>query len=531
MKKKEKRYSAYYTQDKHDYVKSLVDQGESVTTSVTKMCEEFNIPFNENVNRNYRKRFQPKVIKSEEQSDELQTAKLKQYDSSKKRFIVTWGQTQTPIHEQFLTNLEAYANHIDASIHVIAGTYKNPTSLESSKAQKKKNKDTTNWHPRLRPYLDAKRQKIHEYLCILSDVKVPPTASTPLSGFNGITALESCIIGHPRVHFKSLPVMDGYPNKLLLTTGAITLENYTDSKAGAKGSFHHTLGAVIIELDGDIFHVRQIQCDSEGTFCDLLFELRDGKVGTYLDKSGCPAIIFGDLHTGQHCQVSLDVALTLARDMMCERVILHDIFDGKSISHHEANNPFVLLESEKNDLLDLEAEIERMVGFIKDNDDLNYVVVRSNHDDFLDRWLINTDWRKQANKSAYLYYAMVLSSGKAPKGVIPYVLESRCKNVIGLGINDSYRVMNWELSIHGHLGSNGSRGSAIQFKQLNTKNITGHTHTPTREDGHLSVGTLTKLRIGYNNGASAWLNTCVVIYPTGKASHINIIKGKYTNLY
>jgi len=84
--------------------------------------------------------------------------------------------------------------------------------------------------------------------------------------------------------------------------------------------------------------------------------------------------------------------------------------------------------------------------------------------------------------------------------------------------------------VHGHIGANGSRGGVIQFKNLNTKNITGHTHSPCREDGHSSVGTLTHLRVGYNKGASSWMNTNVVIYPNGKSQHVHIINNKYTTL-
>ena len=39
-----------------------------------------------------------------------------------------------------------------------------------------------------------------------------------------------------------------YLPKMMMTTGSCTVKNYTDSKAGKKGEFHHTLGFVIIEI-------------------------------------------------------------------------------------------------------------------------------------------------------------------------------------------------------------------------------------------------------------------------------------------
>jgi hypothetical protein len=117
------------------------------------------------------------------------------------------------------------------------------------------------------------------------------------------------------------------------------------------------------------------------------------------------------------------------------------------------------------------------------------------------------------------------------KGVIPLYLKTLgVTNAFCLGIDDSLRVMDWELGVHGHIGANGSRGSAMQYAQMNTKNITGHTHSPLRLDGHLCVGTLTHLRVGYNKGLSSWMNTNAVIHPNGKAQLINIVNGKYTTL-
>lgn len=519
----------YYGEEQKNYVISLVkDQGISALQATRAMCEHFNLVCKETVERNYRSiisKLKPDKIEDEE----FKRAQSRQFDDSKQRFIVSWAQSETPIHEQFLKNIEAYAEFIEAEIHIICGKYKNPTSLEASKREEKKDKNKNYWDAKLFPYLSANRQNIHKYLTILGDLKISPTASTPLSGLNGVTALESCILGHPRVHLKSLPVLDGYPNKLLVSTGAITLPNYTDTKAGKKGDFHHALGFVIVELDGEDFHIRQVQCNSEGMFYDLIYKVEDGK--TSISNDTYPAIVLGDIHYGDHSPEDLKLSLGMARTFKAENVVLHDIFDGKSTNHHEINNPFRQLENEQTGRGDLKKEIENIISFVQENEDLNFVVVRSNHDDFLDRWLINSDWRKQPNRAEFLRLAGILASGNAVKGAIPHELDANCSNVVTLGINDSYRVCGWELGIHGHLGANGSRGGIIQYKGLNTKTITGHVHTPQREDGSLSVGMLTNFRLGYNNSLSSWMRGNAIVYPTGKASHIHITNNKYTTLY
>lgn len=520
-----------HTKKEINFVKNLVkNKNMSVTGATKKMCEEFNLTYNETMGRNFRRIMQKagvtENVKTIEDTPEFKKAKTREFDHSKQRFLISWCQNETEVKEMLITNMEALAEKIDGSIHIIAGRYKNPTSIEANK-KIKQSETKFNWHKRVIPYLDANRHRIHEFLTILSDIKTQPTASTPLSGFNGITGLESCIIGHPRVQMKSLPVLEGYPSKLLLTTGSVSVENYTDTKAGKKGEFHHQLGFVIVELDEDIFHVRQVTADKDGNFYDLFHKVENGVVS---EINSCKAMVFGDLHVGDDDKEAVDVSFELASRINPEKIILHDVFNGTSVNHHEQKDPFKLLEREEAGQLSLKKEIKQLKNWFSEHDGYEYIVVRSNHDDFLDRWLQNDDWRKSRNKMEYLKYANILAKGKAPKGIIPYVLEKSFPNVRALGIDDAYRIAGWELSLHGHLGANGAKGTAMQFKTLNTKSITAHTHSPSREDGHVCVGTLTYLRMGFNKGMSSWLQSNVIIHDNGKAQHVNIIKGKYTTL-
>jgi len=516
-----------YTKECISRLEELLREGFTITKASEIVCDEFEIKYTDNVRRAFSLRLEKSGVTDNTKDSELEDtdvfkeAKARVYDSSKQKFIISWAQSETEIHESFLTNIEEYAKLLDASIHIVAGRYKNPTSLKTNKHTQDKEKDLHNtWHKRVIPYLDAARHKIHPHLCVLSDVKVQPTASTPLSGFNGLTGLESCIIGHPRVHLKSLPILDGYPHKLLLTTGSVTLENYTDTKVGKKGEFHHTLGFVVVELEGSIFHVRQVTADEDGSFYDLQYFVDNGEVHNH---SGAEAIIFGDLHLGETNEEVLKASFRLADFLNCKQIILHDTFNGHSISHHERNQPFLLLKREKDGSDSLLRELSEMVDFFNEYLDYDFVYVRSNHCEFLDRFLNDVDWRKSNNKATYLELANMLANDTYGKGVIPMYLKDRCNNVYCLGIDESYRIMDIECGMHGHKGANGSRGGVMQFKNMNTKNITGHTHTPCREDGHSSVGTLTHLRVGYNSGPSSWMNSNIIIYPNGKHQHVHLI--------
>ena len=515
----------------------LVQEGNNITKSTQIACESNGIPYSDTARRSVSRQLETRGLTDNttdaelEHTDVFKDAKNKVLDQSKTRFIVSWAQSETDIHEQFLENMEAYANHIDAEISIIAGRYKNPTTVNSDKNTKDKEKDLSNtWHERVIPYLDAARHKIHPNLCILSDVKVQPTASTPLSGLNGLTGLESCIIGHPRVHLKSLPILDGYPHKLLVTTGSVTVDNYTDTKSGKKGEFHHTLGFVVVELDGDVFHIRQVTADDDGSFYDLMYHVYDGTINDHT-VMGALAVVFGDLHLGETNNDVLKVSFDMADALGSTKIVLHDVFNGHSISHHERNMPFTLMNRERDGSDDLLSELQEMTEFFDKYSDYDFVMVRSNHDEFLDRWLNDVDWRKMNNKYAYLKLANSLSDDTLGKGIIPLFLdEQHVDNVYCLGIDESYRIADIECGMHGHKGANGSRGGVMQFKNMNTKNITGHTHTPCREDGHSSVGTLTHLRVGYNVGMSSWMNSNIVIYPNGKHQHVHIINNRYTTL-
>lgn len=518
-----------YSKEFKAYIEEALTNGHSITQASKQACIEFGVPYEDHVRRSMSRHLERKGLtdsKELPESDMFLEAQKRELDKTKQRFIVSWCQSDTAIHEQFMDNIEAYAREIDAEISIIAGRYKNPTSLNSSKRVKEK-EERNSWSPRIEKYLDANRHKVHKHLCILSDLKIQPTASTPLSGINGLTGLESCVVGHPRIHLKSLPILDGYPHKLLVTTGAISLQNYTDTKSGKKGEFHHTLGFVIIELDDNDFHIRQVTADDDGSFYDLHYNV----VGGSIRETAKTVMVFGDLHLGETNDDVLDVSFRMAEDLNCEDIILHDVFNGHSISHHERNQPFQLMSREDDGSGDLMIELNNMASFFDRYSDFNFVMVRSNHDEFLDRWLNDVDWRKTTNKSTYLELAHILKNDTIGKGIIPAVLNKfGVTNVNCLGINDSFRVENIECGVHGHIGANGSRGGVIQFKNLNTKNITGHTHSPCREDGHSSVGTLTHLRVGYNKGASSWMNTNVVIYPNGKSQHVHIINNKYTTL-
>jgi hypothetical protein len=461
-----------------------------------------------------------------EDSPQLKIAQARAHNKKTKRFIITWAQNNTPVHLTFMNNVKAYADFINADIHVIAGRYKNPTSVWTNTQEYEEK-----WADEILEYLDANRHDIHKYVSIMSDVKIQPTAVNPMTGMEGLSGINSCVFGSPKVQLEMIPVLEGNSPKMMVTTGACTIKNYTDSKSGKKGEFHHTLGFVIVEIkNSEIFFMRQVTATQDGSFSDLFYCVKNQEVNKVFNIS---AIVLGDLHVGSHDKKVLDKTLELISDLMPSHVVLHDVFDGKSISHHEEKDPFLQYQKELDGTNSLKNEISSVLECLKLFEKYNTVIVRSNHDDFIDRWLKNTDWRKTItpkNSLEYMQYSSAILSGEAPNGIIPWIINKHYPNFITLGRSDSYIVNGWELGQHGDIGSNGSRGSLQQFRKLNNKIIVGHYHSPGRKDGALSVGTSTHLRVGYNIGASAWLQSHIIIHTDSQAQHINFIKGEYTTL-
>lgn len=487
------------------------------------ICEKYQLPLPKSLSRKIRVWMNELGLtnssKPTEDSEIFQKAVKKNHNRSSEYYIITSAQNATKIHAKFWDNIKAYSKFLNAEIEVIPIRYKNPTSNFQDLPHDW-------WDDKIVEYLIANRHKLHKYLTVCADLKTQPTACTPLSGIEGLTKEDSCIIGHPRQHFLTVPTLDKQEDKFLLSTGSVTVENYTDSKSGKKGEFHHTFGFIIVEIkDEQTYYIRQVSANKNGSFYDLDYFINDSKVTQ--DSSSVEALVLGDLHLGKTCNYCLDQSYKMMQRFKPKNVIIHDIMEGSSISHHEKRDPFIALQREQDGSWDMEQEIQMSLNFLDTVLEYNPVIVKSNHDDFIDRFLLDCDWRKEKNKYAYLKYAKLKADGELPNGILPYNVKQKFGNkVTCLTIDDSFKVKGVELSLHGHVGANGSRPSSQQFKKLNVRLVTGHSHSPLVADNLTTVGTLTVRRMGYNKGMSSWAHANALIHKNGKRQLILILKDK-----
>jgi hypothetical protein len=452
-------------------------------------------------------------------------------DPTVKRFIVTAAQNATPVHDDFWDCLTTAAKHLSAELLVVPIRYKNPNSRWSEK------QETDEWWAKeIQPYLWNARRRMNENLLLLGDIKTVPTASEPLTGFESISGTESCILGHTKLQLKTVATPSSKMAKILTTTGACTVANYTDSKAGKLGEFHHSLSAVLVETYGKLFWLRQLHYDARThSITDLRTRFH---VDSVVDAPRPSALVLGDTHVD-----FVDPMVESATDDMVgylqpEHIAWHDLLDGYSANPHHFGNPFNAIAKRQTDRDDVRAEVFRAIDYVKAHTpkDCRSVIVSSNHDDFLRRWVVSNDWKMDpTNAEFYLETALAMVRGTklGPGGTeypspFPYWVGKECAPEFVWCIKSGTFVLNGvELGMHGDRGPNGSKGSIKNLRRIGVKSIIGHTHSPGINEGCYQTGTSTRLQLEYTAGPSGWLNTHCVLHANGKRQLITIINGRW----
>lgn len=456
------------------------------------------------------------------------------------RYVFTAAQNATPVHKPFLESLLHYCAHRDAELVVSGYRYRNPTSFWSDKQS-----HDEWWDTPLLPYLYQTREIINENLEFLGDVYSQATRVKPLTGFDALSGARSCILPHPKVQLRTVPTPAHQYPKILTTTGAVTVPNYTQTTMGKLGEFHHTFGAIVVEVGADgSFSMRQLSAQKNGAFFDMTPEGvirvdRDG-VTTGHKLSG---LVMGDTHVD-----FVDpgvVAATFENDDSICRVgdpgwlVWHDLIDLYSRNRH-ADNPFVELAKTCDGTDSVYEELVRGWRF---HDEMagktRSAIVNSNHTNArLDRFMQDCDWKKDpANAEFYLETAlhMVRSLRKTESGHVyddPFVhwgkKLSKAPNVTFLDLDKSFKIAGIECQYHGHIGPGAARGATLgNMRRIGSKSVFAHTHKPGTEEGTMTAGTSTLLRLGYNAGPSSWMNSHVGILPNGKRQHLFIMRGNW----
>jgi hypothetical protein len=211
------------------------------------------------------------------------------------RYLVTSAQNNTEPEWPFFNALKKYAGHIGAQLLVIPIRYKNPTSRVDP--QEKDGADYW-WHPALEPYLIENELRVHPHLVIQADLRIQATSPQPLAGLKSRSGSSSAIYGHSQLSMESVATPQNTLPKLLYTTGSVTKKNYSRTRQGNLGDFHHSHAAIVVEVQDGLFHMREVTWSREHLcFIDLDLEVHPDEVV----RAPAPvALITGDEHVWWH---------------------------------------------------------------------------------------------------------------------------------------------------------------------------------------------------------------------------------------
>lgn len=462
-----------------------------------------------------------------------------------RRWLLTVAQDETPIHEPFWRNLNAYAKAIGAEILVGGCTY-NKALFEDHASR------TGVFDRAVQPFMRHDNMMLGPLL-FAAKMNILPTAVRPLSGLDSYSRGAWAVFPHVKHQLVSVPALPGQHPAMVMTSGACTIPNYIEKKAGLKAEFHHVIGAVIVEVDAeDRVFCRQISACDDGSFQDLDNLVRDGKVKT---GQRVEAIVWGDIHREQ---IDPDVAMTCwGYDVQQDAVVsdtsilsalrprhqfFHDLLDFRSRNHHRRGDHVHAKKMQVNGWESIDEETRLCTTFLRatQRDWCRSVVVASNHNDALMRWLretdprgdptnmkvwceLNLEWHRriEAGDSGFDLFRFALARHDA------YLLD----DIVFVPRNGTYQVCQdsggIECGAHGDEGPNGSRGSLLNLGRVSTKMVIGHGHSAGILDGVMMVGLCGSMDQGYNSGPSGWSHSQGVIYPNGKRTLLTIIDGRY----
>ena len=358
-------------------------------------------------------------------------------------------------------------------------------------------------------------------LLILSG-DVIPTAKKPISNarlMSGDRLLT--VLPHPKQQAESLPRAKGMPERWAVTTGTLCQPRYKAGRAGSEASADHIIGFTVIHEDGSF---DQVQLDTNGF--GFYRGLPINEYG-FADPVGDAVIVAGDIHAEKLDDIEMERLIRLAGETLAGHVVLHDLLDFTSRNHHNRGSGLFLASQIGRTVADDVADAGSVISKLLDQTDAQIVIVNSNHDRALDRWLEEADPRQDpVNLPLWCdlqkpRYQTALDGGKDNQIPLERALRLVCKHlnfdrITFLNRDESFMVHGVELANHGDVGINGSRGGYTAFERLGGSYVIGHSHSGYKNGKRVAVSGVTgSFDMGYNVGASSWSHSHIVVCKDG----------------
>jgi hypothetical protein len=445
-------------------------------------------------------------------------------------FVVTCAQNNTEVNPVF-NQLNDLAHSLGGSLVVMPVHY-NKSAFNQAVESK-----TENFANEVKPYLLESNVWLGGQNGVLLQVEaaVLPTAKQPVNAAMQLNAGEACtVVASPKQDLQQIAVMLGQGDNMrqAWTTGICTQYNYTRSRAGAEAESGHKFGGLIIRVTENTAHVTNIYQGDDGSLLHWEDCQHDG---TPLD------VVLGDLHCEmEDPQVTADTQLWLA-ELEINNMAVHDILHFATASHHNrksAKHNYKMLSMGHS----VASDLSKVATVINSYADLceNLFAVESNHNSAIDNWLDDTSAyvNDASNNKTWLMlnYGLrdCIDNGIELTGGLELALSDSWDYAQQLGIGlasnitfgHKHKPETWaqiEVSQHGHIGQNGSRGSTALFGKSGQAMVTGHTHSPAIRGKAFTVGVTASLDQFYNRGGlSGWNHANAIIMPNSTVQLITL---------
>lgn len=479
------------------------------------------------------------------------------------RYLLTSAQNNTHHHKEGWQNLLAYRKWLARrgdTCEILIGTYSYQIDAYGAKAVKRGKKESEDhelWYdPELEPYFCDESTQLAPGLIWCGEQNILPTALDPLKDFATYNGRNSNVVPHAKHALESVPSLPDEATKLNYTTGSITLRNYIQKRAGIRAEREHCYGAVIVEVDSNgNWYVRQLTVDEKGDIYDIgptgyrSVKVADSQVAFIradapATETMIEAVNQPDVHESE--------MLTWVRELLWgtgglvdqfapKRQFLHDLFSMRSRSHHEQKDFFRTFQKHVDRQDIVEDEVNGSASFLRQavRKHMETVVIRSNHDRHLDRWLDEFQVKYDPGNVRYftkLQHARLKAyeDGDRDFNVLEYALrEAGCPDSVYFnGEDESYVICKYsrtvagiECGLHGDLGPNGAPGSSRNLTKLARPVNKGHDHTASIKNLVYSAGSCA-LNLPYEKGPTAHTVSLIVTFENAARQILTCWKGK-----
>lgn len=451
----------------------------------------------------------------------------------KQKWVLTSAQACASPHKHFLEGLDSYCKEEKANLIILP--------MIGNSAEQDLNMVHDLFYDNYQ--VESGTPKLNNNIQI-EQFCIRPYQIDPLTGLNRFAQRgTSLIFASPKQRMKTIAHSNHKHPKYLLTTGACTKPNYATGedvsaerrRLGNIAKRDHIYGALIVEVESDeTFHMRNIRADTTGKFVDLGLKYDGDKCSTAILE----ALVLGDYHNGRTDPEVRQTNFEMIETYEPKRIILHDFFDGHSVSHHMEKKYIEqkILQQKDYGHHVLETELQEAYDELwklrEISEDSQIVIVASNHHYFLSRYLNEGRFMKDPTNARFGFklasymaekdYNDPVEGGIRMIGRLP-------KRVKFLRLDEDYKVRGYQLSCHGDKGAGGGRGSMVSKENDMGKSISGHCHAANILRDTYTVGTSLPLNMFYMRGyPSNWSHSNCFLWDTGTVQTVNIIDGKWT---